>query len=254
MSIKSLCEKYFGSSNFYEVLGIDSDASEKEIKKAYHRMSLLVHPDRVDEDQKEEATEKFKTLGKIHSILQDKEKRKVYDDVGEFDEETESTFDWMNYWRNLFKSIDIKDIDKYKEEYIGSETEKRDIKKAYIKFKGDMNRILELVDFSNCESEPRIIEIVRKMVDDGEVEEYKSFFNENKQKKLRRHKKWEKEKQEAEQIDMAKLEKEMEENSRKRCQTFENLINGLEAKYAPKKKRMCITDGSTKKKRATRKT
>lgn len=171
------------------------------VKKAYHRLSLLVHPDRVDEDQKIICTEKFKALGKIHSILQDTNKRKLYDDVGEFDDEMDSSFNWVDYWRNMFKKIDIKDIARYEQEFIGSDTELRDIKKAYVASKGNMNKILELVPFSNCDSEPRFIEIVQKMVDDGEVERYEAFFNESKQKKLRRKKKWEKEKKEAEQVD-----------------------------------------------------
>ena len=45
-------------------------------------MSLLCHPDRVANDKKEEATKKFQTLSKIHSILTDKEKRAVYDETG----------------------------------------------------------------------------------------------------------------------------------------------------------------------------
>lgn len=163
-------------------------------------MSLLVHPDRVDEDQKIITTEKFKALGKIHSILQDSHKRKLYDEVGEFDDETDSTFNWFDYWRNLFRKIDIKDIEKHEHEYIGSETEIRDIKKAYVGTKGNMNKMLELIPFSNCDNEPRYIEIVQQMVDDGEVERYESFFNESKQKKLRRKRKWDKEKKEVEQI------------------------------------------------------
>lgn len=45
-------------------------------------MSLVVHPDRVTDDDKEVATEKFKILGLVHSILSDVEKRKVYDQTG----------------------------------------------------------------------------------------------------------------------------------------------------------------------------
>lgn len=164
-------------------------------------MSLLVHPDRVEHDQKTIATEKFKALGKIHSILQDNDKRKLYDDVGEFDDDTDSSFSWIDYWRNMFKKIDIKDIEKCEQEYIGSEIELRDIKKAYVSSKGNMSKILEMVPFSNCDSEPRIINIVQKMVDQGEVESYTAFFNESKQKKLRRKRKWDKEKKETEQID-----------------------------------------------------
>ena len=52
------------------------------VRKAYHKLSLLVHPDREEENEKVEATEKFKVLGKIHSILSDKEKKSIYDESG----------------------------------------------------------------------------------------------------------------------------------------------------------------------------
>lgn len=52
------------------------------VKKAYYKQSLKVHPDRVGEDEKENATEKFQTLGKVYSVLSDKEKRKIYDETG----------------------------------------------------------------------------------------------------------------------------------------------------------------------------
>lgn len=52
------------------------------MRKAYHRLSLLVHPDRVGEEDKLKATEKFKVLGKIHTILSDAGKRAVYNTTG----------------------------------------------------------------------------------------------------------------------------------------------------------------------------
>ena len=53
------------------------------MKRAYHKLSLKVHPDRVqDEKKKEEATKKFQALGRAYSILSDKEKRALYDDTG----------------------------------------------------------------------------------------------------------------------------------------------------------------------------
>ncbi|KAJ8979361.1 hypothetical protein NQ317_010135 [Molorchus minor] len=230
-SFKSLCEKYFGSSNFYEILKVDPNTPDKEI----------------EDDKKAEATEKFKVLGKIHSILQDKDRRKQYDDFGEFDENVDSSFNWMEYWRSMFKKIEIKDIQNYEKEYIGSETELRDIKKAYISSKGNMNKILEMVPFTNCEDESRITGIIQKMVDDGEVERYNAFFNENKQKKARRHKKWEKEKKEAEQIDIRDLEKDIEKNMKQRADQFGKLMAGIEEKYS--KKRKSITDSAAKKKK-----
>lgn len=52
------------------------------VKKAYKKVSLLCHPDRVANDKKEEATKKFQALSKVHSILTDNEKRTVYDETG----------------------------------------------------------------------------------------------------------------------------------------------------------------------------
>ncbi|CAG9865130.1 unnamed protein product [Phyllotreta striolata] len=240
MAFKSLCEKYFGSSNFYEILKIEAGANTNEIKKAYHRLSLLVHPDRVDESEKDIATEKFKALGKIHTILQDKEKRKIYDDHGDFDEDSDSAFNWSEYWKVIFKKIETKDIEEFERNYIGSDRELRDIKKAYEQSRGNMDRILELVPFSNCDSEPRIIEIVQKMVDDGEVEYFVTFFKESKQRKLRRRRKYEKERREVEKINFEDLERELENNMKKRQEDFLNFVSDLESR-AKKPKRKSIT-------------
>lgn len=66
---------------------------------------------------------------------------------------------------------------------------------------GNMNVLLEMVSFSNCDSEERLKGIVREMIDNGEVPEYDGFFNESKAKKARRRRKWEKERKETEEID-----------------------------------------------------
>lgn len=92
-----------------------------------------MHPDRVEEDVKEEATEKFKVLGRIHSILSDNDKRKIYDESGQFDEESVEVVmrNWADYWRSLFKEITVEDINNYEKTYKGSETEIKDLKRAY---------------------------------------------------------------------------------------------------------------------------
>ncbi|CAG5088930.1 Similar to DNAJC9: DnaJ homolog subfamily C member 9 (Homo sapiens) [Cotesia congregata] len=180
--LHDLCEKYFGSRNFYEVLEIPKTASDKEVKKAYHKLSLLVHPDRVAENKKEEATEKFQVLGFIHSILSDTEKRKIYDETGQYDEESEEVAmrNWADYWRTLFKEVTIEDINKYEKDYKGSETEIKDLKRAYTD---------KAVPFTNCDEEPRLHAIIQKLIEDGEVPEYKAFTNENEKKKARRKRK-----------------------------------------------------------------
>ena len=52
------------------------------VRKAYYKLSLKVHPDRVPAEELEEATRKFQTLGKIYEILSDDDRRAIYDEDG----------------------------------------------------------------------------------------------------------------------------------------------------------------------------
>jgi len=45
---------------------------------------MKYHPDKVTENEKTEATEKFKVISRIHALLSDADKRKLYDDTGKF--------------------------------------------------------------------------------------------------------------------------------------------------------------------------
>lgn len=56
------------------------------VKNSFRRLSLQIHPDRVAECEKEEATEKFKVLSKIYSILTNPIKKKLYDVHGIIDD------------------------------------------------------------------------------------------------------------------------------------------------------------------------
>lgn len=81
-----------------------------------------MHPDRVSEKDKLEATEKFKVLGSIHTILSDSNKRAAYDETKCVDDEDYNVIvdrDWTIYWRLLFKKITEEDIIAYEKEYIG---------------------------------------------------------------------------------------------------------------------------------------
>lgn len=65
----------------YDRLNIKSNASESEIKKGYRKASLKWHPDK-NTNNKEEATLKFQEINEAYSILSDKEKRNLYDQIG----------------------------------------------------------------------------------------------------------------------------------------------------------------------------
>ena len=57
----------------YTLLGVDEDATEKQIKKAYHKASMKYHPDRNPGDKAAEAEEMFKKVAKAYEILSDPE-------------------------------------------------------------------------------------------------------------------------------------------------------------------------------------
>src|SRR2546426_5306070 len=66
--------------DFYVVLGVQRDASETDIKKAYRKLAMECHPDRNNGDKA--AEEKFKLVTEAYEVLRDPEKRASYDRVG----------------------------------------------------------------------------------------------------------------------------------------------------------------------------
>lgn len=66
--------------DYYEVLGVERDASEQAIKKAYRRLAMKFHPDRNPDDEDAEA--KFKEASEAAEVLLDSEKRQAYDQFG----------------------------------------------------------------------------------------------------------------------------------------------------------------------------
>ena len=67
--------------DYYEVLGVDRNASDEDLKKAFRKLAKKYHPD-ANPDNKEEAERKFKEVNEAYEVLSDKQKRQMYDQFG----------------------------------------------------------------------------------------------------------------------------------------------------------------------------
>lgn len=76
-SKKETFDRIDANTNFYDVLGIQPDASASEIKKAFTSAALLVHPDKNNNSPESEAA--FKKLDDAYKTLSDENKRSIYD-------------------------------------------------------------------------------------------------------------------------------------------------------------------------------
>ena len=66
--------------DYYEVLGVNRDSSDEEIKKSYRKLAMKFHPDRNPDSK--DAEEKFKEAKEAYEVLSEPEKRRAYDAYG----------------------------------------------------------------------------------------------------------------------------------------------------------------------------
>ena len=65
--------------DYYNILGVNKDASQSDIKKAYRKLVSKYHP---DHNKSSDATEKFKKVREAYEILGNEKKRQLYDQYG----------------------------------------------------------------------------------------------------------------------------------------------------------------------------
>ncbi|MCF7907484.1 MAG: molecular chaperone DnaJ [Candidatus Omnitrophica bacterium] len=70
------------AKDYYEVIGLSKGATVDEVKKAYRQLVMKHHPDRVPENQKKVAEEKFKEISEAYAVLSDPQKKQLYDQYG----------------------------------------------------------------------------------------------------------------------------------------------------------------------------
>ncbi|MFO7791872.1 MAG: molecular chaperone DnaJ [Candidatus Saliniplasma sp.] len=87
------------AKDYYDILGVDKDASKSEIKKAYRKKAKRYHPDKNPDDP-DKAREKFKEVSEAYEVLADEDKRRRYDRYGEAgvkDQFSQGDFTWQDF-------------------------------------------------------------------------------------------------------------------------------------------------------------
>jgi curved DNA-binding protein len=88
--------------DYYKALGVERNASQQEIKRAYHKLARQYHPDLNPGDKEAEA--RFKEINEANEVLSDPEKRKKYDQLGSSWRQWQTTgadprgFDWSQWY------------------------------------------------------------------------------------------------------------------------------------------------------------
>ncbi|KAK0086601.1 hypothetical protein PV325_002910 [Microctonus aethiopoides] len=99
--------------DYYEILGVTKEATDSELKKAYKKLALQLHPDK---NKAPGAAESFKAIGNAMAVLSDAEKRKQYDLYGSYEERLQSsqsrtsTHEHYNYTRGFEGDITAEEL------------------------------------------------------------------------------------------------------------------------------------------------
>jgi curved DNA-binding protein len=115
-------EPNLNSSNHYEVLGVESDCEDRDIKIAYRRLAKLYHPDK---NKSKEAQQIFVSVSRAYEILSSEEDRIYYNKI--LNSETEESYSFkytgedlsrdINHWANIFedafKKVTGEDVNVY---------------------------------------------------------------------------------------------------------------------------------------------
>ncbi|KAG7830451.1 hypothetical protein KL920_002089 [Ogataea angusta] len=166
----------------YAELGCKPEDAPPSIKKAYYKLCLKFHPDKLSEQDQKKYKTKFEKIQFSYQVLGDPKRRERYDKTGNLDESVadDDDFDWYAFFQEMRESdvkVTAELIEKDKKSYQGSEEEYQDVLETMIYYEGEFLRLFETIphlEFSK-EEEDRMFKLVQQMVADGTLKNYKSW-------------------------------------------------------------------------------
>lgn len=246
----------------YEVLGVDPKANPLEIKRAYKKLSLKYHPDKLQGQQQDESVkDAFPRIQFAYSVLSDANKRQRYDSIGSLNEveEGDEFFNWKEYFDSLNDKITIEMIEEDKHRYQNGPEEESDILQNFIYYEGDFLKLFEVIphlEFDEPE-EQRVFNMIEKLMESQPekftkpiVKSFERYKKSRKTKVRNKLKKLAKEAKEAEELEqMIKLKHQGNGDLKsiiksRQANRLDDLISNLESKYVDKrgKKRQEVSE------------
>ncbi|KAK1442757.1 DnaJ subfamily C member 9 like protein [Babesia gibsoni] len=227
-------------TRLYEILGVQPDASTRDIVKAYRIAALKTHPDklaRLPAEEREKANASFAQLNHAYEILKDETRRKKYDQFGWEGEESDAFASAFEFYKGPISTEDIEDFSKT---YKKSKAEEDDLVDFYNRNDGDISNILLYVPLSEAEDLKRFVNFFKDKIKKDELKSTKGFEKTSTDDKLKEiKKKYEKKMKKASKSDDTSgsfddLAAQILANRKKREGDFSSLISRMEQKYKTK--------------------
>lgn len=106
------------NKNYYQILGVDRSSTQKEIKKAYYKLSFKYHPDQNKD--KDVNSDTFKTITEAYKILIDEESRKDYDQKSKFGQNYNEYYDFFDIDIDFNYDQSKQRVEDFKKNYVNN--------------------------------------------------------------------------------------------------------------------------------------